>query len=219
MPAPLKGACLHSNMPPKQKALVEQQIKDGELHVLLISPETIINSDQHGFRGLMQMLPPVSFACIDEAHCVSQWSHNFRPSYLMLCKVLREKLKVKTILGLTATATKSTAAEITRNLGVPDDRIIADLPMPSNLVLSVSRDAQRDTALINLLKGPRFSTCDSIIIYCIRREECDRIAAMLRTTLQVTFKLFYFRGGGSSGFHKKTADLTRFCSSCEISVP
>ncbi|CAB3362089.1 Hypothetical predicted protein [Cloeon dipterum] len=184
MPEGLRGACLHTNMTPKHRQQVEQQIKDGELDVLLVSPEAVINSDRQGMGGLMQMLPAISFACVDEAHCVSQWSHNFRPSYLMLCKVLREKMKVRTILGLTATATKSTAAGIAKNLGVPDDRIIADLPMPSNLVLSVSRDVQRDAALIDLLKGDRFSACDSIIIYCIRREECDRIASMLRTCLR-----------------------------------
>ncbi|XP_059477088.1 ATP-dependent DNA helicase Q4 [Neocloeon triangulifer] len=184
MPGPLNGACLHTNMTPKQKVQVEQQLKDGELHVLLVSPEAIINSDRQGLGGLLSLLPPVSFACVDEAHCVSQWSHNFRPSYLMLCKVLREKLKIRTLLGLTATATKSTAESIAKNLGVADGRIIADLPMPSNLVLSVSRDVHRDAALLELLKGERFSACDSIIIYCIRREECDRIAATLRTCLQ-----------------------------------
>ena len=49
----------------------------------------------------------LAFVCIDEAHCVSHWSHNFRPSYLRLCKIIREKLGVKTILGLTATAPES----------------------------------------------------------------------------------------------------------------
>lgn len=92
---------------------------------------------------------------------------------------------MKTVLGLTATATRPTAISIAKHLHVPDDRIISDMPMPENLVLSVSRDSNRDQALIKLLQGPRFSQCESIIIYCIRREECERVASLLRTCLKV----------------------------------
>lgn len=76
------------NQTPKQRQLVEEQLKDGSLNVLLVSPETVVQSErQGGLGGLLRHLPPIAFACIDEAHCVSQWSHNFRPAYLMLCKV------------------------------------------------------------------------------------------------------------------------------------
>ncbi|KAF4529618.1 hypothetical protein B566_EDAN018028 [Ephemera danica] len=164
---------------------MEEKLKEGQLHVLLVSPETIVQSErQGGLGGILKHLPPIAFACIDEAHCVSQWSHNFRPAYLMLCKVLRERLKIRTVLGLTATATGPTAKSIAEHLDVPDGRVIFDMPMPSNLVLSVSRDDKRDIALITLLQGERFSACDSIIIYCIRREECERIAGLLRTCLK-----------------------------------
>ena len=57
---------------------------------------------------LLPPLPPIAFVCIDEAHCVWQWSHNFRLSYLRLAKVLREPLGVKRILGLTTTAQECT---------------------------------------------------------------------------------------------------------------
>lgn len=105
--------------------------------------------------------------------------------YFSFFQVLRERLKVKTVLGLTATATNPTALSIAKHLNVPDERIISDMPMPENLVLSISRDSNRDAALIKLLQGKRFSQCDSVIIYCIRREECERIASLLRTCLQV----------------------------------
>lgn len=83
-----------------------QRIKQGEIDVLLISPEAIVAGEKStGFGSLLRDLPPIAFVCIDEAHCMSQWSHNFRPSYLMICRVIREKFKVKTVLGLTATAT------------------------------------------------------------------------------------------------------------------
>lgn len=101
--------------------------------------------------------------------------------------MLRDKFGVKTFLGLTATATVSTVSSIASELMLNNDAnsIIKDTPLPDNLMLSVSRDKDRDQALINLLNGNRFKNCTSIIVYCIRREECERIASFIRTAFQV----------------------------------
>lgn len=109
VPGFLNAQCLHTNQTKAKRDAIMEQIKAGEVHVLLISPEAIVAGEKStGFGSILRDLPPIAFVCIDEAHCVSQWSHNFRPSYLMVCRVLHEKLKVKTVLGLTATATLST---------------------------------------------------------------------------------------------------------------
>lgn len=65
------------------------QVKQGKVHVLLLSPEALVGGGRSGSSCLppADQLPPVAFACIDEVHCVSEWSHNFRPCYLRLCKV------------------------------------------------------------------------------------------------------------------------------------
>ncbi|CAG2060351.1 unnamed protein product, partial [Timema podura] len=101
-------------------------------------------------------------------------------------QVLREKLGVSTVLGLTATATRATCASIVDHLHIPDKEagVISDVPLPENLILSVSRDKARDRALIDLLSGHRFKNCHSIIVYCTRREECTRLASYIRTSLQ-----------------------------------
>lgn len=105
----LNAQCLHTNLSAGKRDKTIALLKSGEVDVLLISPEAVVASEKsNGFGSILRYLPPIAFVCIDEAHCVSQWSHNFRPSYLMVCRVLYEKLKVKTVLGLTATATLST---------------------------------------------------------------------------------------------------------------
>ncbi|XP_046604660.1 ATP-dependent DNA helicase Q4 isoform X1 [Neodiprion virginianus] len=186
VPKFLSAACLHTAMGAKHRTKVMDMVKEGTLNILLVSPEAVVAGEKStGFGALLRQLPPIAFACIDEAHCISQWSHNFRPSYLMVSKVLREKLGVKTVLGLTATATKSTAESIVNHLRIPDGMagVISDTPLPRNLTLTVSKDAYRDRALVALLESGRFKDLDSIIVYCTRRDECVRLAALLRTSL------------------------------------
>ncbi|XP_061598358.1 ATP-dependent DNA helicase Q4 [Cololabis saira] len=188
VPAKLKAACIHSNMTMKQREAAIEKVKAGLACVLLLSPEALVGGggSSAGCLPSAQELPPVAFACIDEAHCVSEWSHNFRPCYLRLCKVLRERLGVQCLLGLTATATLSTAMDIAQHLDITDEDGIAvrSAAVPPNLNLSVSTDKEKDQALVSLLKGDRFGCLDSIIIYCTRREQTGRVAALLRTCLQ-----------------------------------
>lgn len=108
VPKFLKACCFHTHQTEKQQKKVLMLLTEGKIDVLLLSPETVVSAENsQQFSSLLLHLPPVAFACIDEVHCLSQWSHNFRPSYLMLSRVLQEELKVKTILGLTATLTTS----------------------------------------------------------------------------------------------------------------
>ncbi|KRG07670.1 ATP-dependent DNA helicase Q4 [Drosophila mojavensis] len=183
----LRAHCLHTNQTPQQRLKIQQLIADGEIDILLVSPEAVVSGERAtGFGAILRQLPPIAFACIDEAHCVSQWSHNFRPSYLMICKVLKKNLGVQTVLGLTATATLPTRISIIEHLGITDGEhgIISDTPLPDNLILSVSKDENRDAALLQLLNSKRFESCQSIIIYCTRRDECERIASFIRTCMQ-----------------------------------
>uniref|UniRef100_UPI00398F59C0 ATP-dependent DNA helicase Q4 isoform X2 n=1 Tax=Pristiophorus japonicus TaxID=55135 RepID=UPI00398F59C0 len=193
LPSNLKAVCIHSSMTRTQREAAIAKVKEGKVHVLLLSPEALVGGGRAGSSCLppAHELPPLAFACIDEAHCVSEWSHNFRPCYLRLCKVLKERLGVKCLLGLTATATRATAQNIAYHLGIQEGEGIAvrSADVPANLFLSVSTDRDRDQALVVLIRGDRFASLDSIIVYCTRREETTRIAALLRTCLHgVTLK-------------------------------
>ena len=74
---------------------VHAEIEAGKVQILLVSPEAVVSGGTNCLPHPSKM-PPIAFACIDEAHCISEWSHNFRPSYLRLCKIIREKLGVST---------------------------------------------------------------------------------------------------------------------------
>ncbi|XP_069847760.1 ATP-dependent DNA helicase Q4-like isoform X1 [Dipodomys merriami] len=197
LPPCLKVACLHSGMTRKQQESVLKKVKAAQVHVLLLSPEALVGAGTRSPGTLPQaaQLPPVAFACIDEAHCLSQWSHNFRPCYLRVCKVLREQLGVRCFLGLTATATRGTARDVAGHLGVSEDLdLVGTSPtIPANLHLSVSMDRDPEQALVTLLESDRFRSLDSVIVYCNRRETTERVAALLRTCLCVE------RGPGPRG--------------------
>ncbi|XP_030831457.1 ATP-dependent DNA helicase Q4 [Strongylocentrotus purpuratus] len=185
LPHFLKGARLHSHMSKPQREKVHAEIEAGKVQILLVSPEAVVGGGTNCLPHPSKM-PPIAFACVDEAHCISEWSHNFRPSYLMLCKVLKERLGVHCILALTATATKTTSDSVAHHLGIADQpgAVIRGCSVPSNLQLSASKDLDRERALIELLKGERFRKLKSIIVYCIRREETERVASLIRTCLQ-----------------------------------
>ncbi|XP_007488867.1 ATP-dependent DNA helicase Q4 isoform X1 [Monodelphis domestica] len=191
LPPGLKAVCVHSNMTRKQRETAMEKVMTGKVQVLLLSPEAVVGAGGFSCLPPAARLPPVAFACIDEAHCLSQWSHNFRPCYLRLCKVLRERLGVRCFLGLTATATCATARDVGEHLGIPEEAIFGThlAAIPPNLHLSVSLDRDKDQALVSLLQGERFRDLSSIIVYCNRRDETVRVAALIRTCLQESWRL------------------------------
>ena len=88
LPFGLHGISLNTNMTKQQRQKAVDQISSGKAAVVLVSPEALVGgSTGAGCLPHPSKLPPIAFACIDEAHCVSEWSHNFRPSYLRVCKV------------------------------------------------------------------------------------------------------------------------------------
>ncbi|NWT84288.1 RECQ4 helicase, partial [Lanius ludovicianus] len=78
LPPCLKAVCIHSNLSQSQREAAMEKVRKGQAQILLLSPEALVGS---GFSSgfFRDRLPPVAFACLDEAHCVSRWSHNFRP--------------------------------------------------------------------------------------------------------------------------------------------
>ncbi|KAL7990264.1 hypothetical protein Chor_010618 [Crotalus horridus] len=148
LPQRLKAACVHSSMSKAQREAAMERVKAGKVQVLLLSPEALVGGGLSSGSCLppADQLPPVAFVCIDEVHCLSEWSHNFRPCYLRLCKVRKANERE----GLTATATVSTAGDVAHHLGIPEGEGLAvrSAAVPPNLCLSVSTDRDKDQALL-----------------------------------------------------------------------
>jgi ATP-dependent DNA helicase Q4 len=180
----LPGAMLSVNQTPKERERVINDVERGVIKVLFISPERLC-SDSFLERLFPQDTKPmidIAFACIDEAHCVSEWSHNFRPSYLYVQKVLQDRLKVKTMLGLTGTATKATEESIMKLLNMK--HVIRAPLNRENLIMTMSRgDPDPFQAVLNLLKSERFRACHSIIIYTMQRNDAEQLTNHLQLHL------------------------------------
>jgi len=180
LPRGLNGASLNSSMSDTQKNKVRAKLSANKLQVLFVAPETLTSPF---FVHFMQTttLPPIHFTCIDEVHCISEWSHNFRPAYLRLCGVLRDKLGVKCILGLTATATAATETSIIKHMKLPDAAVLRAAPVPSNLSLGVSRVENRREELVRFMTTHHRCSKGSAIVYCMRQADTEGLAALLRT--------------------------------------
>ena len=113
------AAFLNSSLSREEQDDVVMQLRDGELRLLYIAPERLI---QPGTRALLRSLP-ISLIAVDEAHCVSQWGHDFRQDYLALHE-LREWFPGVPRMALTATATALTRTEIIERLALTDAAIL-----------------------------------------------------------------------------------------------
>ena len=110
----------------------------------------------------------ISMVCVDEIHCSSEWSHNFRPAYLVLHEMIKEKLGEKTrVIGLTATATRAAQQQICNIFDVkyPDHIVTQPDLARLNLQLSITRDGEKTQALLQLLRSASFKTCTSILVF------------------------------------------------------
>lgn len=143
----------------------------GDVKLLYVSPERL--HSELFLERLNQM--DVQFIAVDEAHCISQWGYDFRPSYLNIQEI-REILPGAQIIALTATAPPAVAQDICKNLDIPLENIIhSDFTRP-NLHYFVIPSPDKEQKLYDLLRNSRGHT----IIYCRRRSQCDMIARALR---------------------------------------
>ncbi|KAG0205357.1 hypothetical protein BGX28_003022 [Mortierella sp. GBA30] len=181
LPPGLPGACWTSvEQSTAQFKDFMEKLTTNAIKILFISPEKL---QSQSFLTLVRSrrIPPIPFLCVDEVHCLSEWSHNFRPAYLLMNHILKTDLKSPCVLGLTGTATEGTKDSICSMLDI--DRTMGVLSGPvirENLAMTVSLETDREPALINLLQSPKFVAMGSILIYVMKQAQADALAAFLR---------------------------------------
>ena len=150
-----------------------KRIGEGGSLLVLTTPETLAGKE---LGALLEKTPP-SLVAVDEAHCVSEWGHDFRPAYLALGQRL-QSLKAERILALTATATGAVRDDIIRYLGLRDPEIIIASPHRQNLMFTV-REARGDEKLRQLAKLARRLPRPGIV-YCSTTKTVEDVWLGLR---------------------------------------
>ncbi len=168
------AACINSTSPPEERREVHRRLDAGEVRLLYVSPERLVGEGGERFRGLLARLG-VDFFAIDEAHCISQWGHDFRPSYRELRR-LRDEFPRASIHAFTATATERVRGDIVDQLGLRDAEILVGSFDRPNLVYRVLRRRDRDRHLRQVVDRHRD---EAGIVYCLSRREVEEVAEVI----------------------------------------
>ena len=174
------AGALHSHRTPEQRIATTEAFESGQLDLLYVSPE---RAASEAFRQRLEA-GPVSLLAIDEAHCISQWGHDFRPDYLRLGE-LRERVDVP-MIALTATATPRTLAEVVQRLRMREpEQVTAGFARKnlSFIVRCFEGDHDRVHALqheLDRLKLRDVATSGRAIVYCATRERVEAVTHRLR---------------------------------------
>ena len=166
------AACYNSALGADGKAAVAAGLREGRYALLYVSPERLAGE---GSESFLQRIPNVSYIAVDEAHCISQWGHDFRPEYRQLGAV-RDRFPSVSLHAFTATATARVRRDITSQLKLREAlELVGSFDRP-NLIYRVLPRATLKRQLEDVLRRHRG---EAGIVYCTSRREVDALAAWL----------------------------------------
>ena len=151
---------------------VKSDVVSGKTKLLYVAPESLTKEEYIDFLRNV----PISFYAVDEAHCISEWGHDFRPEYRRIRPIINEIGK-RPLIALTATATPKVQHDIQKNLGMLDARVFKSSFNRPNLYYEIRpKTANVDKEIIKFIKGMEGK---SGIIYCLSRKKVEELAEML----------------------------------------
>ena len=168
----IAAARLDSTLGWDEVSEVFDALKEGRLDLLYVAPERLANE---GFRRRLRGVK-IALAAIDEAHCISEWGHNFRPEYLKLAHLLK-RMRVGRVLALTATATPEVAADIRRGFGVKKaDHVQLSFHRPNlELMVTPCQPGERKQHVLDRLE----KVAGAAVVYVTRQETAEEVATWL----------------------------------------
>ena len=162
---------LNSSLGKQQVAEVREDLLSGRTKLLYVAPESLTKDEN---IALLKEIK-IAFYAIDEAHCISEWGHDFRPEYRRI-RALVEDIGRAPIIALTATATPKVQSDILKNLGIPDARVFKSSFNRPNLYYEVRDKVDQDKDIIKFI---RQNAGKSGIIYCLSRKKVEELAELL----------------------------------------
>ena len=193
----IPAAFLNSTQTQEESSQVVNNLRTGETKLLYCAPERFALPH---FRDLLRSLPIKLFA-VDEAHCISEWGHDFREDYRTL-SLLKKEFPTLPIVALTATATRHVADDIAEQLGIPGMKRFISSSNRENLTYRVERKTNTFNKLVSWIE--KFKG-ESAIIYCFSKKETDSIAEKL---CEVGFNARPYHAGMTS--EKRTKNQNDF---------
>ncbi|MEX1200332.1 MAG: DNA helicase RecQ [Methylophaga sp.] len=169
----VNAAFLNSSLSAAEARDVETQLEAGEIDLLYVAPERLLNERTLAMLSRIQ----VSLFAIDEAHCVSQWGHDFRPEYQQL-RMLHERFPDIPRIALTATADKRTRIEIIEQLNLHDANVYLNSFDRSNIFYAIAEAQQAKQQLWQFIESQHAN--DAGIVYCLSRKKVEAIAEWLQ---------------------------------------
>ena len=165
---------INSSLTKAQVEKVKKDIRLGLTKLLYVAPESLTKEDNVAFLKSIK----ISFYAVDEAHCISEWGHDFRPEYRKIRPIINE-IGNAPVIALTATATEKVKTDIKKNLGIPDAVEYKSSFNRPNLYYEVrpkTENINRD-----IIKFIKQHSGKSGIIYCLSRKKVEELAEVLRT--------------------------------------
>ena len=183
----IKAEFINSSLSLKQIDEIRDQVRHNEVKILYVAPERFGSME---FKEFLKTLP-LDLIAVDEAHCISEWGHDFRPAYRNLSS-LKDFFPSVPLIALTATATANVREDIINQLQLQEARVFVSGFNRENLHIGVLEKKQAFPKLLTLLQRYRK---ESVIIYCFSRKETETIAQNLRSN---KFKARAYHAGMNS---------------------